>query len=414
MVAARRSLDTPVDEIVTVPASVTLSDYATLGRRGPPGDVRPRLHHCPVVDAAGALVGVVTDTDLMGLGRHTPFAIAQRDRARADRRRRCRAGPGLPARGASAGRRHADPSTSAAWSALVVDALTRTAAPLWRSSAWASPPCSWAWLALGSAARQEQALLTDQDHALAYDGPPSVDADPSPTSPSSSPPAWSRPASPAARATRWPCTPRCDGRSTTGSARCVGTGWTTRVPRAASCRRSSSTTGTWRARWTRRPPLDAVVREARCTRTSSSPRQARARPGPADRLLPRPRRRGQGRARRAARREARRHHDHHEPRASVRDGRGSRRTAHDRASARRAGRRHRRPWTAQELAEAFRFLWEIRLTHQVAQVRAGEPPDDFVDPHGLGPVARTGLKEAFRVITRAQRSLALDLGVRPP
>jgi CBS domain-containing protein len=70
--------------------------------------------------------------------------------------------------------------------------------------------------------------------------------------------------------------------------------------------------------------------------------------------------------------------------------------------------------TAQELAEAFRFLWEIRLTHQVAKVRAGEPPDDFVDPHGLGPVARTGLKEAFRVIVRAQRGLALDLGVRPP
>jgi CBS domain-containing protein len=70
--------------------------------------------------------------------------------------------------------------------------------------------------------------------------------------------------------------------------------------------------------------------------------------------------------------------------------------------------------TAEELAEAFRFLWEIRLTHQVSQVHAGEPPDDFVDPRGLGPVARTGLKEAFRVIVRAQRTLALDLGVRPP
>jgi CBS domain-containing protein len=70
--------------------------------------------------------------------------------------------------------------------------------------------------------------------------------------------------------------------------------------------------------------------------------------------------------------------------------------------------------TAEELAEAFRFLWEIRLTHQVAQVRGGVPPDDFVDPHDLGPVARTGLKEAFRVIVRAQRTLANDLGVRAP
>ena len=33
-----------------------------------------------------------------------------------------------------------------------------------------------------------------------------------------------------------------------------------------------------------------------------------------------------------------------------------------------------------ELAEAFRFLWEVRLRHQAGQVRAGAPPDDFVDP----------------------------------
>ncbi|MFH4410314.1 DUF294 nucleotidyltransferase-like domain-containing protein, partial [Acinetobacter baumannii] len=31
-------------------------------------------------------------------------------------------------------------------------------------------PASWAWLALGSAARQEQALRTDQDHAIAFEG----------------------------------------------------------------------------------------------------------------------------------------------------------------------------------------------------------------------------------------------------
>src|SRR4029450_7719675 len=34
------------------------------------------------------------------------------------------------------------------------------------------PPLPWAWLALGSAARQEQAIRTDQDHALAFEGDP--------------------------------------------------------------------------------------------------------------------------------------------------------------------------------------------------------------------------------------------------
>jgi CBS domain-containing protein len=71
------------------------------------------------------------------------------------------------------------------------------------------------------------------------------------------------------------------------------------------------------------------------------------------------------------------------------------------------------PDHARELAEAFRFLWDVRLRHQVAQVQAAQPPDDFVDPSNLGPVTRRGLKEAFRVIARAQRGLSSELGIRP-
>jgi CBS domain-containing protein len=70
------------------------------------------------------------------------------------------------------------------------------------------------------------------------------------------------------------------------------------------------------------------------------------------------------------------------------------------------------PDGAQELAETFRFLWEVRLRHQAAQVRAGQPPDDFVDPSTLGSFTRSGVKEAFGVIARAQRGLALELAIR--
>ena len=55
-----------------------------------------------------------------------------------------------------------------------------------------------------------------------------------------------------------------------------------------------------------------------------------------------------------------------------------------------------------------------RLRHQADQVRAGAPPDDFVDPKTLGPVTRRGLKEAFGVISRSQRALAAELGLRMP
>jgi len=66
----------------------------------------------------------------------------------------------------------------------------------------------------------------------------------------------------------------------------------------------------------------------------------------------------------------------------------------------------------QALEEAFRLLWQIRLEHQVRQVRAGTEPDDFVDPGDLGPIARLGLKEAFRIIGNQQRGLATQIGAR--
>lgn len=64
------------------------------------------------------------------------------------------------------------------------------------------------------------------------------------------------------------------------------------------------------------------------------------------------------------------------------------------------------------LEEAFRLLWQIRLEHQTRQVRAGLVPDDLVRPSSLGPLARQGLKEAFRMIEREQDALATELGLR--
>jgi CBS domain-containing protein len=66
--------------------------------------------------------------------------------------------------------------------------------------------------------------------------------------------------------------------------------------------------------------------------------------------------------------------------------------------------------TREGLEEAFRFLWEVRLHHHVDQLRAGTSLDDFVDPKELGGVARQGLKEAFRIIAHAQKGLALQTG----
>ena len=69
---------------------------------------------------------------------------------------------------------------------------------------------------------------------------------------------------------------------------------------------------------------------------------------------------------------------------------------------------------ASTLAEAFGFIGSLRLDHQVEQLRRGEPPDDFIDPKTLNPLARSYLREAFRAVASVQASLAaeLSLGVR--
>ncbi len=69
---------------------------------------------------------------------------------------------------------------------------------------------------------------------------------------------------------------------------------------------------------------------------------------------------------------------------------------------------------AHTLIEAFGFIFSLRLDHQVEQLRRGQPPDDFIDPKTLNPLARSYLREAFRAVASVQAGLSaeLSLGVR--
>jgi CBS domain-containing protein len=57
------------------------------------------------------------------------------------------------------------------------------------------------------------------------------------------------------------------------------------------------------------------------------------------------------------------------------------------------------------LADTFRAVQEIRLTHQLEQVAAGQPTDDVVVLNELPPVDRAVLDEASRVVAHSQRRL---------
>ncbi|WP_232662822.1 putative nucleotidyltransferase substrate binding domain-containing protein [Pseudonocardia sp. TRM90224] len=69
---------------------------------------------------------------------------------------------------------------------------------------------------------------------------------------------------------------------------------------------------------------------------------------------------------------------------------------------------------AATLEEAFHLVLQLRLAHQVEQLRAGEVPDDLVRPRDLSAVTRASLREAFRAVAAVQRRIAgeLEQGVR--
>jgi CBS domain-containing protein len=69
---------------------------------------------------------------------------------------------------------------------------------------------------------------------------------------------------------------------------------------------------------------------------------------------------------------------------------------------------------ARTLMEAFGYIFSLRFDHQLEQLRQGQPPDDFISPKALNPLARFYLREAFRAVASVQSGLSdeLSLGVR--
>jgi CBS domain-containing protein len=64
---------------------------------------------------------------------------------------------------------------------------------------------------------------------------------------------------------------------------------------------------------------------------------------------------------------------------------------------------------ADGITEAFGIVARVRLEHHAAQIEAGETVDNMVDPERLPPVSRRELREAFRVVAHAQKRMAAFL-----
>ena len=60
---------------------------------------------------------------------------------------------------------------------------------------------------------------------------------------------------------------------------------------------------------------------------------------------------------------------------------------------------------ANDLRDAFEFVSYVRLRHQAAQLRRGEQPDSFVAPRDLSSFDQRHLREAFAIVRSAQSAL---------
>jgi CBS domain-containing protein len=411
VVALGRDLEGPISEVMTatarmIPGSAMVGEAILAMLEG-------GFHHVPVTDRTGGLLGVVTDTDLIGLGRGSPFLLKRAIESAKDAAGAIAAASELPRVVRSMGRAGVDPVDVGYAVALMTDSLTLRFVDL-AAKELGSPAAPWAWLALGSEARREQGLHSDQDHAIAYDPPGGHDIDPYFASLAATVTANLEAAG----------IPRCRGKvmATERPLRRpldhwveAFRGWMSDLGAEGSFQASivfdyRRVAGILDAE----SRLDEVLREAPrhpgfAVHLARRALDVRPPIGAFDRLVTE--RRG--------------------PHAGTLDikhggllivtslaralsiGRGViERSTIGRLRTLRDDGGFDGALVA-ELEEAFRFLWGIRLRHQLDGASRGANPDDHIDPRRLSPVSRPALREAFRVIERAQRALSLELGLPP-
>ena len=165
---AQRALDTPIAEVMSTPV-------VTLGLQQTAQDAalamsRHGIRHVPVADAAGRIVGIVSERDLFALQRLSLKQVSSAIRAAGDpamlrmvaqdirRFARNLLGQGVGARQLSELVSHLNDVLTERLVALV--AATR-GIDLARG----------AWLAFGSEGRSEQTIATDQDNGIVFDAP---------------------------------------------------------------------------------------------------------------------------------------------------------------------------------------------------------------------------------------------------
>lgn len=173
IVAAGGALETPLSDVMTAPVRAIAADRLVhealleMLDRG--------LHHLPVLDD-GRLLGLVSDLDLLGLERRDPFVLRSEIERAPDVAAVAAIGRRVPAAAATLAHASVTAEDLGHVIASILDAMTTRLLEL-AVDELGPPPAGWAWFALGSQARRERSIGGDQDHLLVIDDDAPLDAD---------------------------------------------------------------------------------------------------------------------------------------------------------------------------------------------------------------------------------------------
>lgn len=165
VVAAGVSPDDPVSTIMSTPVHTARPEQVALETMI---DMLARGHdHVAVVDARGEVLGTISAVELVSLESRGPFGVRRAILAAHDTDQLVEACRQLPRVFVSLLDAGLAPVDVGRVLALAGDAVTQRLLDF-ASGRLGAPSVPWAWLALGSAARRELTLGSDQDNALAY------------------------------------------------------------------------------------------------------------------------------------------------------------------------------------------------------------------------------------------------------
>lgn len=168
VVAAGAPYDTPLSAVMTDPAETAGPDQSALEvmiemlDRG--------IHHVAVVDERGTAIGVVSQEDLLTLEGRSPLAVRNAVVRAGDLEQLAAAAAQLPETVITLLDASVEPLDVTRIIAANSDAIVRRLLAFGQERL-GEAPAPWAWIGLGSEARREQTLVTDQDNSLAYAGP---------------------------------------------------------------------------------------------------------------------------------------------------------------------------------------------------------------------------------------------------